>query len=88
MLTATLGGLIKDYRIKKRLSQIDVSLRLGWKDTSRISKIEQGRVGKPNRQTAERIINALDLNEQEKGHFLLVGGYLPIDSEIQKVINI
>lgn len=87
MLTATLGGLIKDYRIKKRLSQIDVSLRLGWKDTSRISKIEQGRVGKPNRQTAERIINALELNEQEKGHFLLVGGYLPTDEEVKKVIK-
>jgi len=88
MLTATLGGLIKDYRIKKRLSQVDVSLRLGWKDTSRISKIEQGRVGKPNRQTAERIITALELNEQEKGHFLLVGGYLPTDEEIKKVIKI
>jgi len=40
MITATLGGLIKDFRIKKRLSQFDVSLRIGWKDTSRLSKIE------------------------------------------------
>lgn len=61
MVTATLGGLIKDYRIKKRLSQIDLSLRLGWKDASRISRIEQGRVGKPNRQTAERIIKIRNL---------------------------
>jgi len=51
MLTATLGGLIKDYRIKKRLSQLEVSLRIGWKDTTRLSKIEQGRVGKPIRKT-------------------------------------
>lgn len=87
MLTATLGGLIKDYRIKKRLSQVDISLKLGWKDTSRISKIEQGRVGKPNRQTVERIINALELTEQEKGHFLLVGGFLPADKEIQEIIK-
>lgn len=87
MFTATLGGLIKDYRLKKRLSQVDISLRLGWKDTSRLSKIEQGRVGKPNRQTAERIINALNLDNQEKGHFLLVGGYLPTDEEIQKVLK-
>ena len=85
MMTATLGGLIKDYRIKKRLSQVDISLKLGWKDTSRISKIEQGRVGKPNRQTAERIINALELTEQEKGNFLLVGGYLPTDEEVEMV---
>lgn len=86
-MTATLGGLIKDYRIKKRLSQIDVSLKLGWKDTSRLSKIEQGRVGKPNKDTAERIIKALSLNDQERGNFLLVGGYLPTDIEIQNVIT-
>ncbi|MBA3724552.1 MAG: helix-turn-helix domain-containing protein [Candidatus Levybacteria bacterium] len=87
MITATLGGLIKDYRIKKRLSQIDVALKLGWKDTSRLSKIEQGRVGKPNRDTAQRIILALDLTEQERGNFLLVGGYLPTDDEVRMVIS-
>lgn len=87
MVTATLGGLIKDYRIKKRLSQIDLSLRLGWKDASRISRIEQGRIGKPNRQTAERIVNALVLNEQERGDFLLVGGYLPTDNEVQNILK-
>lgn len=63
MITATLGGLIKDYRIKKRLSQIDVSVRLGWKESSRISRIEQ-----------------------EKGYFLLVGGYLPTDNEVQNIL--
>lgn len=86
-MTATLGGLIKDYRIKKRLSQVDVSLKLGWKDTSRISKIEQGRVGKPNRNTADRIIDALSLTPQERGNFLLAGGYLPNEKEIKTIIN-
>src|SRR3990167_1866129 len=87
MITATLGGLIKDYRIKKRLPQFEVSLRIGWKDTSRLSKIEQGRVGKPTRETIEKIIKALELNEQEKGEFLFTGGYLPTDQEIKKVIE-
>lgn len=87
MLTSTLGGLIKDYRIKKRLSQLEVSLRIGWKETSRLSKIEQGRVGKPTRETIEKIIKALDLTEQEKGEFLLIGGYLPTDEEIKKTIK-
>ena len=87
MLLNTLGGLIKDYRIKKRISQLDISLKLGWKDTSRISKIEQGRVGKPNRDTAERLMQALDLTEQERGNFLLVGGYLPTDEEIKIILN-
>lgn len=86
MMTATLGGLIKDYRLKKRLSQQDVSLKIGWKDTTRLSKIEQGRVGKPNRNTAEKIMHALDLTEQERGNFLLVGSYLPIETEIKNGI--
>lgn len=87
MLTATLGGLIKDYRIKKRLSQIEISAKIGWKDTSRLSKIEQGRVGKPVRETIEKIINALALTEQEKGEFLFTGGYLPTEEEIKEAIK-
>lgn len=87
MVTATLGGLIKDYRIKKRLSQFEVSLRIGWKDTSRLSKIEQGRVGKPTRETIEKIIKALELNEQEKGQLLYAGSYVPTDDEVEKIIK-
>lgn len=87
MITATLGGLIKDYRIKKRLSQLEVSLHIGWQDTTRLSKIEQGRVGKPTRETIEKIIKALDLSEQEKGDFLFIGGYLPTDQEIKEAIE-
>ena len=87
MHSATLGGLIKDYRLQKRLSQQEVSLSIGWKDTSRLSKIEQGRVSKPKRATAERIIKALGLKDQEKGEFLLAGGYLPADQEIKNIIK-
>lgn len=87
MLTATLGGLIKDYRIKKRLSQFEISLRIGWKDASRLSKIEQGRVGKPTRETIEKIIKALELSEQERSEFLLTGSYLPSNEEIKNAIK-
>ena len=87
MFTATLGGLIKDYRLKKRLLQLEVSLRIGWKDTTRLSKIEQGRVSKPTRETAEKIIKALELTDEEKGEFLYMGGYQPTDSEIKEIIK-
>lgn len=87
MTTATLGGIIKDYRIKKRLSQLDISLRIGWKDTTRLSKIEQGRVAKPSRETVDKIIKALELTEQEKGELLLHGGYVPTDKENSYVIE-
>lgn len=83
----TLGGLIKDYRLKKRLSQYDVSLKLGWSDTSRLSKIEQGRVSKPKRETIDRLIEALDLEEYEKGDFLYTGGYLPTADEIERALS-
>lgn len=85
MLTSTLGGLIKDFRIKKRLSQLEVSLRIGWKDTTRLSKIEQGRVGTPTRETIDKVVSALELNNQEKGEFLLAGGYLPTEEEILNI---
>lgn len=87
MLIATIGGLIKDYRIKKRLSQEEISLAIGWKEATRLSKIEQGRVKKPSREIIEKIITALRLNEHEKGHFLLTGGYLPTDDEVKSVIK-
>jgi len=86
MLTATLGGIIKDYRIKKRLSQLEVSLRIGWRDTSRLSKIEQGRVGKPTRETIEKIIKALELTEYDRGNTLLSAGIAPAREEVKDVI--
>jgi transcriptional regulator with XRE-family HTH domain len=87
MVTATLGGLIKDFRIKKRLSQLEISSRIGWKDSTRLSKIEQGRAGKPTRKTVDKIIAALGLTDQEKGEFLLAGNYLPADKEISDIIK-
>lgn len=86
MFTATLGGLIKDHRIQKRLSQMEVSLRIGWKDTSRLSKIEQGRVGKPKWETIEKIIKALELSDNERGNILLSSNIIPTKEEIENVI--
>jgi transcriptional regulator with XRE-family HTH domain len=87
MLTATLGGLIKDYRIKKRLSQLEVSLKIGWKDTSRLSKIEQGRVGNPTRETIEKIMGALELSDGEKADMLMAGSIIPTKEEAVKTLR-
>lgn len=83
-MNVSLGGLIKTYRINRRLSQFDVAVAIGWKDTSRLSKIEQGRV-KPTRQIVEKIMNALNLDEVEKGEFLYAGNYVPTKEDISKV---
>jgi transcriptional regulator with XRE-family HTH domain len=81
----SLGALIKHYRMARRLSQFDVSTKIGWKDTSRLSKIEQGRVAKPSRPVVEKIMDALDLDEIERGEFLYAGDYVPTEEEIKKV---
>jgi len=84
-MSASLGGLLKDYRLQKNLSQLEIAFALGWKDTSRLSRIEQGRVGSPSRKLIDRLVNAMELKDEKKNDLLLVGGYLPTESEIKKI---
>ena len=83
-MSATLGGLIKDYRRQKDISQLEVATYMGWKEPSRLSRIEQGRVGKPSRETLEKLMNALQLNEEERNSILFVGGYQPNQKEVDE----
>lgn len=85
MNNSTLGGLIKDYRLQKGISQLDISFALGWKEPSRLSRIEQGRMEKPSREMLDKIIEALGLSEEEQNMLLLTGGYLPTEPEILKI---
>ncbi|MDA1317158.1 MAG: helix-turn-helix transcriptional regulator [bacterium] len=84
-MSASLGGLLKDYRLQKNLSQLEIAFALGWKDTSRLSRIEQGRVGNPTRKFVDRLMNAMELKDEERNDLLLIGGYLPTKSEINKI---
>lgn len=85
MLNSTLGGLIKDLRLQKGISQIDIALQLGWSEPSRLSRIEQGRVAKPSRETLGKIMDALNLTEIERNTLLLTGNYLPTEEDISKI---
>jgi transcriptional regulator with XRE-family HTH domain len=82
-MSASLGGLLKDYRLQKNLSQLEIAFALGWKDTSRLSRIEQGRIDKPQRNLMDKICQIMELTKKEANHILLTGGYLPTDEEIQ-----
>lgn len=82
---STLGGLIKDYRTQKGISQLDIAFSLGWKEPSRLSRIEQGRTEKPTREILDKIISAIGLSEEEKNMLLLTGGYLPTEEEIRVI---
>ncbi len=87
MLTATLGGLIKDHRLRKRLSQLEVSLKIGWSDATRLSKIEQGRVGKPTRKTLDKIMDALELDVYQRGEMLKVGTRIPESTDRDNILK-
>lgn len=86
-MTGTLGGLIKDLRLQKNFSQLEVSVAMGWKDGSILSRIEQGVVAKPSKEIIEKISIILELTKREKNELLLVGNYLPDETEIKKIRN-
>jgi len=84
-MSATLGGLIKDFRMQKNISQLEVAFALGWSEASRLSRIEQGLTKKPARETIDKLIHALNLDRFEKGQLLLAGGYLPTREELDSL---
>lgn len=84
-MSASLGGLIKDYRLRKNLDQIDLATKLGWKEPSRLSRIEQGVIKRPTRETINRICKALKLSRKETNTILLSGGYLHTKKEIKEI---
>src|SRR3990172_4591394 len=81
-MSATLGGYIKDLRLQKNISQLEIAFALGWKEPSRLSRIEQGKVGNPPRELIDKLIDAMHLTEEEKNQLLAVGNYLPTKEEI------
>src|SRR3989344_6887474 len=86
-MSATLGGLLKDYRLQKNISQLEISFAVGWKEPSRLSRIEQGRVGRPKRVLLEKIMDSMKLSQEERNRLLLTGGYMPTDEEVEDIRN-
>jgi transcriptional regulator with XRE-family HTH domain len=81
-MSATLGGLIKDYRLQKNISQLEIAFAMGWSEPSRLSRIEQGKVNNPPREFLDKIIKIMKLEEKEKNELLLAGNYLPTIEDI------
>lgn len=81
----SLGGLIKDLRIQKNISQLDVSFAMGWKEPSRLSRIEHGKHTNPPLPLIKNIMEAMKLSGEEKNEVLLAGNFLPTETEISQI---
>jgi len=86
-MSATLGGLIKDLRLQKNISQLEIAFALGWKEPSRLSRIEQGRVGNPPRELIDRLSEAMKLTNEERNSLLLAGSYLPTNEDFNETVD-
>lgn len=73
------GGLLRDWRRRRRLSQLDLALQAEV-SARHISFVETGR-SKPSRELLQHLANHLDVPLRERNTLLLAAGYAPIYPE-------
>lgn len=75
------GVLLRQWRLDRRMSQLDLSLETGV-STRHMSCIETGKV-LPSRQILLHLAEALDIPFRERNVLLLAGGFAPTYPETQ-----
>ncbi len=73
------GDLIKDWRTRRRMSQLDLALEAGISQRH-LSFVESGRSA-PSRDMVEMLCEHLDLPLRERNVVLLTAGYAPAYTE-------
>jgi transcriptional regulator with XRE-family HTH domain len=73
--TLTVGGLLREWRSRRRLSQLELSLEADV-STRHLSFVETGRA-QPSRDMVVRLAERLEVPLRERNHLLLVAGYAP-----------
>jgi len=73
------GALLRDWRERRRLSQLELSLRAEI-STRHLSFVETGR-SRPTAAMIERLAGQLDVPLRERNRLLLAGGYAPAHPE-------
>ncbi len=87
---ATVGGLLRGWRDRRRLSQLGLSERAGV-STRHLSFLETGRAS-PTPDMILRLAEALEVPLRERDRLLLAGGYAPrfdrqgVDAESLEVV--
>jgi transcriptional regulator with XRE-family HTH domain len=74
-----IGPLLKTWRTKRRLSQLDLALEAGV-STRHLSFLETGR-SRPSEQMVVRLAEQLEVPLRERNRMLLAAGYAPIYSQ-------
>jgi transcriptional regulator with XRE-family HTH domain len=69
------GPLLREWRSRRRLSQLDLSVELGV-STRHLSFIETGR-SRPSRELVLRLAEHLELPLRERNNLLLAAGFAP-----------
>src|SRR5919206_4375876 len=85
MVTATMSGtpsvgpLLRGWRQRRRLSQLDVSARAAI-STRHLSFLETGRA-RPSREMVLHLAEELDVPLRERNALLVAAGYAPVYQE-------
>jgi transcriptional regulator with XRE-family HTH domain len=74
-----LGSLLKDWRRRRRLSQLDLALEAGV-SARHLSFVETGR-SKPSREMVLHLAEQLDVPLRDRNHMLLAAGFAPAYEE-------
>ena len=77
--TLTVGPLLRDWRQRRRLSQLDVSARAAI-STRHLSFLETGRA-RPSREMVLHLAEELDVPLRERNTLLVAAGYAPVYQE-------
>jgi transcriptional regulator with XRE-family HTH domain len=75
MQEPTVGGLLREWRSRRRLSQLELALDADV-STRHLSFVETGR-SQPSRDMVVRLAERLDVPLRERNHLLLAAGYAP-----------
>jgi transcriptional regulator with XRE-family HTH domain len=75
----TVGTLLRDWRQRRRRSQLDLALDAGV-SARHVSFVETGR-SQPSREMVIHLAEELDVPLRERNHLLLAAGYAPVYGE-------
>src|SRR3990170_3267487 len=76
MTTATVGPLLRDWRLRRRLSQLDLALEAEV-STRHLSFVETGRA-RPSAHMVLHLADRLEVPLRERNQLLLAAGHAPV----------